>query len=58
MIFEKSGKIDYDSNNLPGHDMVLILDGKSEQVVHARRKKAFQRKKNPICDCSRSNQRP
>ena len=41
MIFEKSGKIDYDSNNLTGHGMVLILDGSSEHVAHVWKQKGI-----------------
>ena len=36
--------------------MVLIVDGNSEQVVHAQRKvglhRSYREKKNPICECS------
>jgi len=39
--------------------MVFILDGNSEHGVHAWREVGlFSDKKNPICDCSRSNQMP
>ena len=36
--------------------MVLILDGNSEHVAHTWRNIDLFWKRNPICDCSRSNQ--
>ena len=38
--------------------MALILDGNSEHVAQACRKLVLFGKKDPICDCSRSNQMP
>ena len=38
--------------------MALLLDGNSEHVGHAWRKIGLFGEKNPICDCSRSNQMP
>ena len=37
---------------------VLILDGNSEHVAHARRKIGLLGEKYLLCDCSRSNQMP
>ena len=41
-------------------NMVLILDANSEHDAHAWRKICVfgEEEKNPICDCSRSNQMP
>ena len=38
--------------------MVLMLDGNSEYVAHALRKKGVSEEINSKCDCSRSNQMP
>ena len=38
--------------------VVLIVDGNSEHVAHARRKIDLSREKKTICDCSRSDQMP
>ena len=38
--------------------IVLISDGNSEIVAHARRKIGHLGEKHPICDFSRSNQMP
>ena len=50
-----------DSAPPPGYascPMVLILDGNSEHVGHARRTVCLFGDKNSIRDCSRSNQMP
>ena len=44
--------LDTDTSRDRGMGMVLILDGNSEHVAHAREKKI------QICDCSRSTQMP
>ena len=38
--------------------IVLTLDGTSVHVAHALKKIGLFGKKNPICDCSRTNQKP